>query len=58
MSLFPIIHDHKDDPVAAEKHCFALVAGGWAAKVKRPAGEGWKVIITGFRGFPELEKRH
>lgn len=51
MSLFPIIHDHKDDAVAAERHCFALVNGGWSAKIKRPSGEGWQVHVLGFRGF-------
>lgn len=51
MSLLPIIHDHKDNVVAAERHLFLLVNGGWAAKLKRPAGCGWQVIITGYRGF-------
>lgn len=52
MSTFPIIHDHKDDAVAAERHLFTLVNGGWAAKLMRPAGKGWQVVVSGFRGFP------
>lgn len=51
MSLFPIIHDHANDPKAAERHCFALCQGGWVAKVTRPAGSGWQVHISAFRGF-------
>lgn len=55
MSLFPIIHDHGDDAVTAERHLFVLVNGGWAAKLKHPAGGSWQVIITEFRGFPAKE---
>lgn len=55
MSLLPIIHDHGADVQAAERHLFTLVNGGWAAKLKRPAGEGWQVVITGFRGFAATE---
>lgn len=51
MSLFPIVHDHNDDVAAAERHLFTLVNGGWAAKLVRPAGKGWQVVIKGFRGF-------
>jgi hypothetical protein len=51
MSLFPIIHDHKDDAAGADRHCFALSNGGWIAKVMRPAGGSWQVHIAGFRGF-------
>jgi hypothetical protein len=55
MSLFPIVHDHGENVALAERHLFALVNGGWAAKLKRPAGQGWQVIITEFRGFPAKE---
>jgi hypothetical protein len=58
MSDLPITHDHKDDAVAAERHYFALVAGGWVAKLKRPAGCGWQVIVTGFRGFTPPREDH
>lgn len=51
MSQFPIVHEHHDDISAAERHLFTLVNGGWAAKLVRPAGKGWQVIINGFRGF-------
>ncbi len=51
MSTFPIVHEHKDDSIAAQRHCFTLVSGGWSAKVVRPAGCGWQVVVTGFRGF-------
>lgn len=50
MSLFPIVHDFKNDAVSAERYCFAMARGGWAAKVKRPAGGSWQVHINGFRG--------
>nr|DAM52168.1 MAG TPA: hypothetical protein [Caudoviricetes sp.] len=46
----PIVHNHTDVK-AAEKHLFSLIKGGWAAKMVRPAGCNWQVIITGFRGF-------
>lgn len=55
MSLFPIIHDHGDNAVLAERHLFTLVNGGWAAKLKRPAGGSWQVIINGYRGFAATE---
>ena len=51
MSQFPIVHEHYDDVAAAERHLFTLVNGGWAAKLVRPAGKGWQVIVNGFRGF-------
>lgn len=50
MSQFPIVHDHKDNVAAAESHLFTLVNGGWVAKLVRPAGQGWQVVIKGFRG--------
>ncbi|QBQ72200.1 hypothetical protein HWC14_gp51 [Serratia phage Parlo] len=50
-SPFPITHDHKLDARRAEAHCWAMVRGGWKAKVVHPAGQGWQVVITGFRGF-------
>lgn len=50
MSQFPIIHDHGNDVSAAERHLFTLVNGGWAAKLVRPAGKGWQVVVKGYRG--------
>lgn len=50
MSQFPIVHDHGEDAIAANRHLFTLVSGGWAAKLVRPAGKGWQVVIKGFRG--------
>jgi hypothetical protein len=49
--MLPIIHDHKSDYAAAQRHCLSLAKGGWAVKVVRPAGSGWQVHITGYRGF-------
>lgn len=49
-SPFPIIHDHGRNMQAAEGHCFNLITGGWAAKLKHTPVVGWQVIITGFRG--------
>lgn len=50
MSQFPIIHDHGEDADAANRHLLTLVNGGWAAKLVRPAGKGWQVVIKGYRG--------
>lgn len=50
-SLFPITHDHGKNGPGAEAHCWAMIQGGWKAKVVHPAGQGWQVVITGFRGF-------
>lgn len=47
---FPIIHEHGRNAHSAETHCFALVTGGWIAKLKHAPSAGWQVIITGFRG--------
>lgn len=49
-SPFPIIHQHGTNAQAAERHCFTLATGGWAAKLKHVPALGWQVIITGFRG--------
>lgn len=49
-SVFPIVHDHGTDTKRAERHCLSLVKGGWRAKLLRPAGCGWRVVITGYRG--------
>lgn len=49
-SEFPIVHHHGRNAQAAERHCFCLVTGGWAAKLKQVPAEGWQVVITGFRG--------
>lgn len=49
-SVFPIVHDHGTDAKSAERHCLSLVKGGWSAKLVRPAGRGWRVVISGYRG--------
>lgn len=49
-SPFPIIHNHGRNAHSAESHCFSLILGGWAAKLKHVPVEGWQVIVTGFRG--------
>ena len=49
-SVFPIVHDYGTDAKGAERHCLSLVTGGWRAKLMRPAGCGWRVEITGYRG--------
>ncbi len=49
-SVFPITHKYGKDIVPAEAHCFALVTGGWAAKLMHVRNEGWQVVVTGFRG--------
>ena len=47
----PIIHDHKGDMQAAQRHLFTLVQGGWSAKMTRKPDCGWQVVVTAFRGF-------
>jgi len=48
--VFPITHDHGQNFLSAEGHCFALVMGGWAAKLKHSPAVGWQVVVTAFRG--------
>lgn len=50
---FPIIHNHGRNAHSAETHCFALVTGGWIAKLKHAPAVGWQVVITGFRGVQQ-----
>jgi len=54
-SPFPIIHLHGRNAHSAETHCFALVTGGWIAKLKHAPAEGWQVIITGYRGVQHAQ---